>query len=125
MSEEQWETDLKVEPLPDGLRWRTLEPLTYECDTGEHITVPAGTVTDFASVPRVLWNIIPPIGPYVRAAVIHDYLYARHRAGDDSRERDEVDSIFFEAMVDSGMAAWKARVLWLGVRMGGWSAWNP
>lgn len=35
-------------------------------------TVPAGFVTDAASVPRVLWSVFPPIHYFVPAAV-HDH----------------------------------------------------
>src|SRR4051812_5700781 len=39
------------------------------------IRVPAKFVTDLASIPQILWNILPPIGAYDAAAVVHDYLY--------------------------------------------------
>lgn len=47
--------------------------LTYD-GGGIHVRVPAGYRTDFASVPRGLWNLFPPSGPYAPAAVVHDYL---------------------------------------------------
>ena len=43
---------------------------------GTEIVVPEGFVTDFASVPRVFWDIAPPWGWYAAAAVVHDYLYS-------------------------------------------------
>lgn len=39
------------------------------------ITVPRGYTTDFASVPQVLWNILPPINKSNRAFLLHDYWY--------------------------------------------------
>ena len=39
------------------------------------VSVPAGFVTDFASIPRGLWTALPRDGDYVWAAVVHDYLY--------------------------------------------------
>ncbi|MEM9213525.1 MAG: DUF1353 domain-containing protein [Cyanobacteria bacterium P01_F01_bin.150] len=42
------------------------------------ISVPAGFQTDFASVPCVFWPILPPVGRYSKAAVIHDYLCAQY-----------------------------------------------
>ncbi len=38
------------------------------------IDVPAGYRTDFASIPRFFWRILPPAGRYGKAAVIHDWL---------------------------------------------------
>jgi hypothetical protein len=43
--------------------------------SGDTIVVPAGFETDFASIPRVLWIIEPPLGDAGKAAVLHDYLY--------------------------------------------------
>lgn len=39
------------------------------------IDVPKDFITDGASVPRVFWSLFDPTGPYLQAAVIHDYLY--------------------------------------------------
>ena len=53
-------------------------PLTYRLKADGirvAVTVPRGFKTDYASIPHILWSIMPPDGPWVRAAVIHDYLY--------------------------------------------------
>jgi len=42
------------------------------------ITVKKGFVTDLASTPRILWNLISP-WDVARAAIIHDLLYKRIR----------------------------------------------
>lgn len=39
------------------------------------ILVPAGFITDFASMPFGVRNLFPPIGIYARPAIIHDLLY--------------------------------------------------
>lgn len=57
------------------------------------ITVPAGFVTDFASIPRLFWRILPPWGSYNRAAVVHDFLYHTHYT-----TRAEADLIFLWLM---------------------------
>lgn len=38
------------------------------------VNIPAGYLTDGASVPRAFWSIIPPWGNYGQAAIVHDYL---------------------------------------------------
>ena len=45
------------------------------------ITAPKGCVTDLASIPRPCWILLPPDGPWVKAAIIHDYLYATQGTG--------------------------------------------
>ena len=63
---------LVVEPVsPD--RFQLIEPLDVMAQYG--IYIPAGYITDGASVPRLFWMFFPPNKPeYLRAAVIHDYV---------------------------------------------------
>jgi hypothetical protein len=114
---------LRLESLPDGRTWRLLEDFSYSTDDGATIRVPAGFITDLASIPRVLWRLLPPIGRYNRAAVIHDFLYAQHRGGSDAITREQADGILYEAMTDSGVDPVTRWLVWAGVRIGGWAAW--
>ena len=41
----------------------------------ERIEVAEGFETDFASVPRLLWVVLPKWGKYGNAAMVHDWLY--------------------------------------------------
>jgi len=68
---------------------------------GIRVHVPGGYKTDFASVPRGLWNFFPPWGRYAKAAVIHDFLC------DDGTlcSRFLADAIFRELM-------WRLGVPW-------------
>ena len=46
-------------------KWQTTRQFTYyvgEEGSDDKIVVPKGTVTDFASVPRIFWVILPPAG---------------------------------------------------------------
>lgn len=59
-------------------RWQVLAAFEYHVGSypsATVISVPVGTVTDLASVPRLLWTIFPPHGRWAKAAIIHDYLY--------------------------------------------------
>lgn len=102
----------------DGHIHTLLEPTYYiRPSTGETIVIPAGATSDGASIPRAVWNILPPFGVYWRAAFLHDYLY---RKGD--RVKRECDYIFKEAMEDSGVPSFIIDVLYEGVSIGGgWS----
>lgn len=67
----------KVELLPKSTRGRfkTLEHLDHQLINGRQLYVPKGTVSNGASVPRLLWVIYSPYGTYTYPAVIHDFLY--------------------------------------------------
>lgn len=98
-----------------------LEPFAYHVaaeGSGEAIRVPRGFETDFASVPRLFWRVFPALGPWAKAAVVHDYLYATGGlAGRYSRAR--CDAIFAEAMGVLKVAGWKRAFMHAAVRVGG------
>jgi hypothetical protein len=121
----QWETDLLLTPNEDGKTWTLKQELVYETDIGYKIVVPAGFVTDLASVPRLLWLLWPPFGKYTRAAVIHDWLYDLHRKGGKHYSRCYADAVLIESMRDCTVRERDIACIWLGVRLGGWWAWRP
>jgi hypothetical protein len=115
--------------------WALQRPLAYEAGPARDlITVPAGFVTDLASIPRLVWTFYPPDGPWVKAAIVHDFLYytrgdglwgkVRGLARTKPYSRAESDSIFAEAMQDRGVRPWGRFVLWIAVRLGGWLGWK-
>jgi len=100
--------DIKERPF------ELITPFDYhvgEEGSGDVITVPAGYRTDFASVPRIFWRIIPPVGRYGKAAVVHDWLYDT-----ESRPRKEADKIFLEAMEVLEVPKWKRKAMYYAVR---------
>jgi hypothetical protein len=78
----------------------------YQLD-GElrEITVPAGMLTDLASVPRVARWLVDRVGPHLEAAIVHDFLYiawqdvvgGREPLEDDRRFADELMRVAMEA----------------------------
>lgn len=80
------------------------------------ITVPEGTETDGASIPRVFWNILAPFGEYFGAAVVHDFLYSPENF---EFTRAESDLIFKEAMFNIGVPWPKRDLIYRAVRMFG------
>jgi hypothetical protein len=107
--------------LLDDYRWVLLADFAYH--VGEYPServsvVPAGTVTDLASVPRLLWAIFPPHGRYAKAAIVHDYLYAQAIG-----TKAEADSIFNEAMAVLGVPKWRRRAMYAAVRWFGRGAY--
>ena len=141
--------DTDVELTPDGLNaYRYLSVLTqFHCANGHdftrpaslhspgkcpycgtlaywnarRITVPAGFVTDFASIPRLLWRLLPPTGRYTRASVVHDLLYRTPGLC----TRAQADAVLYEAMKYPCKVGFFTRwTIWLGVRVGGWAAFK-
>jgi len=109
---------LDVETLNDGISGKLITPFAVKV-RGKEITVPAGFKTDFASVPRLFWNLAPPWGKYSRAAVVHDWLY---QSG--ITEKDVADLIFKALMIRYGVPAWKAEVMYKAVKWFGGAAWK-
>ena len=102
-------------PLADGVNWRLESPLVYYRGGGaEIIVVPSGFVTDFASVPRIAWALVPHEGKYDSAACLHDYLYRTHRYS-----QRVCDALLQEAMRSSGVPAWQVFVIYWGVHLFG------
>ena len=84
------------------------------------INVPAGYRTDLASVPRLFWRVFPPIGPYSRAAIIHDYFYTNATGA----SRFFADSLFREVMRNLDVPPWKRIAMFYAVRIGGAKGWK-
>ena len=143
---------LIVSPEMDGKSWMVLcsenpgsvfeKNMPFGFDIGwsplgkETVEIPNGFITDFASIPRPLWWLLPKWGKYGKAAVIHDYLYKRKKArittsskvGDRWYEvpitRKEADRIMLQAMEVSNTPRWQKFLIYAGIRMGGWLAWR-
>lgn len=114
-------TNFKVE-TSDGRNFRLLESVMYCTEVNgvlERIDIPVGTETDGASIPRIIWNVLPPFGIYWRATVLHDYLYRYTK-----RSRLECDNILLEAMINLGVDEVTRNVIYDGVRVGGEPAFN-
>jgi hypothetical protein len=99
--------------------WKLLNALVYVSDIAGAITVPAGFLTDFASVPRlpVAYLLAGDCGH--AAAVLHDFLYTTHQV-----DRSTADAVFKEALITGDEPGWRAWLMWLGVRLGGAGPWN-
>lgn len=109
-----------VQPFEDGNDWLVVAPITWKIgDTGQSITVPAGFVTDFASVPRALCTLLPSTDRYLKAAIVHDFLY-----WDQTCTKDEADALLFAAMIESKVPTWKRQAIYAGIRIGGLRAWQ-
>lgn len=114
-------TPLLVEYI-DGRSWRLVEAFDYhvgEETSAEVIEVPSGFVTDFASVPRILWSILPPTGKYGKAAVVHDFLYEMGGIplvnSGKSYDKATSDLIFRDAMKVLGVGLIRRNLMYAAV----------
>lgn len=88
--------------------------------SGFRFTVPAGTRTDGASIPRFLWRICghPLMAPRVYAALLHDWLYGGGEPTDPSDacawpcdlSREEADGCYYAISRHFGIPWWKAAI---------------
>lgn len=98
--------------MPGHYLWRVHEPFEFYLsdDNSDVISVPAGFVTDLATVPRIFWSVMPPDGKYAKAAIIHDYLY-----DNALRTKKEANLIFLDGMTVPGAPKWKRIEMYLAV----------
>lgn len=88
--------------------------------SGVEIRVPAGFISDGATVPRLLWWLMPAWGDKgTRAAILHDWLLGQiplvpgpsYRAA-----RAHADRQFLESLLALDVEEWRARLCYYGVR---------
>jgi hypothetical protein len=85
--------------------WRVLRGFRYyigELRSNEWVDIEWGELSDRASVPRILWSIVPPDGAHGQAAVLHDKLCRTLTIIKDGEPvritRAKADALFLEAM---------------------------
>ncbi len=112
---------LVVSPLADGKTWVIVRDFGYDVgaeNSSNHIDVAIGFQTDFATVPRLFWDVLPKWGRYGNATVIHDWLYWTQ-----TRPRREADAILLEAMGVLGVMPLVKYPMYWAVRLFGCLAW--
>ena len=137
MTTEHFPNELKISPIQGG-RWKYRKLLAdYQyrmTPEARRITVPAGCITDYASIPRILWPLIPAWGQHGPAAIVHDYLYDRGGrikipdpdapAHSVRNTRKRADKIFLIAMRQLGVGWLKRHVMYRAVRLFGGPAYG-
>ena len=109
-----FQNKLVVEVLADGHRFKLVQPLRYISNRGVPWNIPAGFVTDLASIPRIFWTIYPPAGRYDRSATLHDWLCKNRFV-----TRKLANYLFRESMQSSGVGFFTRWTFWIGVTIYG------
>jgi Protein of unknown function (DUF1353) len=90
--------------------WKLTEELVYE-GRAQKFTVPIGFVTDFASVPRIFFWLIPSYGAYTKAAILHDFLCHTAVVG-----RADADGLFLRTLRELDVPFVRRWLMWAAVR---------
>lgn len=96
----------------DGRSMRVLKPFAFIDKSTVRWSVPSGTETDGASIPKQFWTIMggPFEGSYRDAAVVHDrYCDTRTRRWEDTH------AMFYDAMLASGVGSTRAWLMYKAV----------
>lgn len=82
-------------------------------------TKPHQTVTDFASIPRMVRWLIAKFGAHARSAVFHDYLF---QSG--ILTWSESNKVMLEIMKIDGVGFWTRQTIYRGLRIGSYPTWR-
>ena len=115
-----FKTDLTVKRnIKQNHSWIVQEPLIWE-DENYYIKVKKGFDFDFASIPAPFRVFLPKQGKrYDRASCLHDALYASKWL-----PKKECDRLFYKAMLEDGVPAYRAKYMHTAVKWFGKSAYN-
>ena len=102
----------------------TLTDMTYKW-RGKKLTVYAGTVTDLASIPRIVRPLFPTISEArAKGAIGHDELFARRRWEDGSPvSLSEANRFMYDVCIAEGMPIYLGLMIRWGLFLGSWWPW--
>lgn len=96
----------------------------YFADGLTVIQLPQGFKFDLASIPQILWVIVPPFSLSILAPLIHDYLYNRKGVVLNATYTwTQTDQLFKELMKREGVGWFRRNAAYLAVRAFGWIYW--
>lgn len=86
------------------------------------IRIRKGFLTDYASVPQLLWWLIPPHGRAANASIWHDWMYQQPK--DHNLSRREVDATWLRLMLEDNVPTLQAYAMYYMVRWFGNGVWK-
>lgn len=96
-----------------------LNPLLYTSLAGRTYGIPAGFITDLASIPAIFRPVFDTNDDSRKPAALHDSRYCiKHGT------RKDADDLFLEALERCGVGFMRRWAMYIGVRSGGWLYWN-
>lgn len=127
-AEEQLRFNKKLSLLNEKDLWDTIPGFNYYIgfeNSPRYVTVETGFVTDGATIPRILWWLLPPMGEYTQCTTLHDKLCTTYYIleminGVETKvkiTRKEIDAILKESMDVLEVTPWKKNIIMLGVNL--------
>ena len=121
--------------LFDIRKWQLVENWHFEIEKGPEIVIPKDFKFDGASIPRIFWAILSPVGLLLIPGLIHDYgyrfnlIWQKTATGEIAPYMEDVgqkdwDDLFRRVGVQVNGFAIIDYIAWLGLRIGGCFAWN-
>lgn len=105
-------------PFPKRKHWKVW--VLNEDMKLRNLTVPAGFMTDFASIPRVFRSLFSSSSaPWQRAAVLHDYMYSSTTFSRKYCDR----SYLYQSRMD-GTSEFASTTQYVALRLFGWLAFR-
>jgi len=144
----------RFEFIKGTIRARLIEDWVYHIEGQHPVIIPESFETDFASVPRILWPIVSPMGILRYGALAHDFGYqhgylltpdfgdytptdraARVMNGNKyafggnipihvGENRKFFDAVLRDVTIAATGATYRAWGAYFGIRPTGWWAWN-
>lgn len=109
-----------LQPFTDAHDWVLQVDLVYKVTgTTDSVVVPAGFVTDFASIPHFFQSGMPVNDVHLGPSVVHDYLYWSQAC-----TRTQADRLYFIAMTQQGVPENERNSMYRAVRTGGDPSWH-
>lgn len=104
--------------------WTVTAPLIWQDAVYGRLVVPAGFVTDLASIPRLFRNLpwLDPNGLSRRPAVVHDWLYGSQPGRRYGKKF--ADSFLRAALIAEGATHGDAMTFYYAVHWFGGSSWR-
>lgn len=78
---------------------------------------PAGTITDFASIPQIAQSFVGVLGNNIRSAILHDFHCRPEGKKASGLSQKDADKLFQEGLAVDEVRWSKARVMFYGVTM--------
>lgn len=115
--------DLFYDKKEKSTKFKLLEDVLIFLDDDGHkigITIPAGFISDGASIPRIFWNISSPLDArYIKAFLKHDYCYENKL-----KTRKDIDIELRQDLINAGMNKILAQAIYRAVRRFGGPHWG-
>ena len=121
--------------LFDIRKWQLKQNWHFTRDNGDEIVLPKDFKFDGASIPRIFWAILSPLGLLLIPGLIHDYgysfnqLWRKNASGQIEPYMENVgrkawDGLFRDVGLQVNGFAIIDFIAWFGVRVGGFLAWR-